>query len=339
MALVLHNHSVSAYTTFGIEAKAVYFTIVRSYEDLLELIQDQALNKLPWLILGGGSNILFTQDFNGLVIKNEIRGISVIEEAPHNVLLKSYSGEVWHDVVMHAIRNGWGGIENLSLIPGTIGAAPMQNIGAYGAELEQVFLELEAVDLKTGEIKIFGKEECRFGYRESIFKHEAKGEYFILSVTLELSRHAELNITYGHIKKVLEDRGIENPSISDVSDAVIYIRRSKLPDPAIIGNAGSFFKNPEIETDQYDKLKEKHPEMPGYPVESGKTKVPAGWLIEQCGWKGKRVGNTGSHKDQALVLVNYGGAEGSEVIALAHEIQASVKERFGIDIYPEVNII
>jgi UDP-N-acetylmuramate dehydrogenase len=339
MALLLRDHPISDYTTFGIEAKASYFTIVRSYEDLLELIKDERLNKLHWLILGGGSNVLFTKDFDGLLIKNEIRGISVIEENTDHVLLKSYSGEVWHNVVMNAIENGWGGIENLSLIPGTIGAAPMQNIGAYGAELEQVFCQLEAVDLQTGEIKTFGKEECRFGYRESIFKHEAKGKYFILSVTLKLNRNPELNITYGHIQKVLEDKGVKNPTIKDVSDAVIYIRRTKLPDPAVLGNAGSFFKNPEIETSQHQALKEKFANMPGYLVESGRTKVPAGWLIEQCGWKGKRVGNTGSHKDQALVLVNYGGATGVEVIALAREIQASVKEKFGIDISPEVNVI
>jgi UDP-N-acetylmuramate dehydrogenase len=334
-----NNKSLKAFNTFGINAHCKLFTVARNGDDIKAFIRDKALNNQPWLILGGGSNVLFTEDFNGLVIKNELKGIEIVEESSAHARLKIMSGEVWHQVVLFAVERGLGGIENLSLIPGTAGAAPMQNIGAYGVELEQVFESLEAINLETGEIENFNREQCRFGYRESIFKHEARGKYFILSITLDLKKKSILHTEYGAIQEVLKEEGISDPTIKDVSQAVISIRQSKLPNPTELGNAGSFFKNPEIEPSHYQKLKKDYPAMPGYEVENGKIKVPAGWLIEQCGWKGKRVGNTGSHARQALVLVNYGGASGKEIIRLARDIQASVHAKFGIDINPEVNII
>ncbi len=336
---ILQNHSLKPYNTFGLEATAQYFVEVTTVEELQEVLQQADLKALPRFILGGGSNILLTKDFDGLVIKNSLSGIELLKEDDKHVWLKVGSGEVWHELVLHTINQGWGGMENLSLIPGQVGAAPMQNIGAYGVELEATFESLEAVDMQTSEIRTFAKDECHFGYRESVFKTSLKGQYCIVSVTFRLNKQPGLNISYGDIKRILDDMQVWEPTVKDVSAAVIKIRQSKLPDPKLLGNSGSFFKNPEIPKEQFDALRQYFPLIPSYPTPSGLVKVPAGWLIEQAGWKGKRVGNTGSHAQQALVLVNYGGATGQEIYQLALEIQASVKEKFGITILPEVNVV
>ncbi len=336
---ILENISLKAYNTFGIDVKAAHFAEARSLEELTALLSDARWKAMPVMFLGGGSNVLFTRDFAGLLIKNSIKGIHPIAEDDHYVFLKAYSGEIWHELVLHAIEQNLGGIENLSLIPGTVGAAPMQNIGAYGVELKGVFYCLEALNLQTLHVEIFEAEQCQFGYRESFFKKEGKGKYFILSVTLKLSKHPKFNTTYGAIQTTLDELGEKELSIRAISRAVVHIRNSKLPNPAVIGNAGSFFKNPEVSAEEYIALKNEFPNIPGYYLEDGKVKVPAGWMIEQCGWKGKRIGNTGSHKDQALVLVNYGDAQGDEIYALALEIQKSVQEKFDITISPEVNVI
>ena len=337
--LEVQSHiSLQPYNTFGIPVDAARFAIVRSVSEVQSLIKDGSL-KEKHLFLGGGSNVLFTADFDGLVIKNEIKGISVVREDNEFVWVQAASGEVWHDLVLYAVEHNWGGIENLSLIPGTVGAAPMQNIGAYGVELTHVFESLKAIDIRTGGEKTFLHSDCSFGYRESVFKHAEKGNYFIASVTLRLNKSPKLHVQYGAIQDVLRDSGVEQPTIQDVSRAVIQIRTSKLPDPKILGNAGSFFKNPEISADLYATLKEQFSDLLGYPASEGKIKVPAGYLIEKCGWKGKIVGNTGAHKNQALVLVNYGNATGIEIMQLARDIQSSVLATFGITIVPEVNLI
>jgi len=333
------DFSLLHYNTFGIDARCDFFIEILSVDDLKAIINDEKFRLMLKLILGGGSNLLFTQNFHGLVIKNSIKGITRVKEDDNYVWLKCNAGEVWHDIVLFAIQNNLAGIENLSLIPGQVGAAPMQNIGAYGVELESVFDSLEALNMETGETIIFVKDECHFGYRESVFKKEAKGKYCITSVTLRLNKKPALNISYGAIKDTLKEMNIEQPAIKDVSEAVIKIRTSKLPDPKVLGNAGSFFKNPEIPKQQFEKLKSTYPDMPNFPAANNQVKIPAAWLIEQCGWKGKRIGNTGSHAQQALVLVNYGNAKGNEVKNLALEIQQSVKEKFGIELTPEVNII
>jgi UDP-N-acetylmuramate dehydrogenase len=335
----LQRHfNLQAYNTFGITAYCDYFVEITSVDELLETINNETLKALPVLILGGGSNLLFTQDFKGLVIKNSIKGIELVKEDEQHVWLKSYSGEVWHHLVQYAIAHNYGGIENLSLIPGQVGAAPMQNIGAYGVEIESIFDSLEAIDLQNGTTQIFTKEACGFGYRESIFKKEAKGKYCIISVTFKLNKQPVFNTSYGAIQDTLQQMNAA-PSVKTISEAVVQIRTSKLPDPKVLGNAGSFFKNPEIAKEHFLQLQQQYPAMPHYPAADDKIKVPAGWLIEQCGWKGKRVGNTGSHAQQALVLVNYGNATGEEIKNLSQQIQQSVKEKFGINLTPEVNFV
>lgn len=335
---IKHQISLKPFNTFGIDVFAENFVAISTLEDLNAAFQQQ-LFAHKFLILGGGSNVLFAGDFPGTIFKNNLKGISLVTTKEDTVLIKAASGEIWHDLVMYSVQNNFGGVENLSLIPGTVGAAPMQNIGAYGIELIDVFESLTAFDVKDGTYRIFTKEECDFGYRSSVFKTIYKDRYFITDVTLRLSKSPVLNISYGAIKDVLAEKNIIQPTIKDISDAVIAIRKSKLPDPNILGNAGSFFKNPEIPESFYLQLKTTFPEMPGYPTTAGFTKVPAGWLIEQCGWKGKQVGNTGAHKNQALVLVNYGNATGAEIMQHAFTIQQSVQEKFGITIIPEVNLI
>ena len=284
--------------------------------------------------------MLLCNDYPGLLIRNAIKGLQIVNEDDDHVLLRVYSGESWHETVMYCVERNWGGIENLSLIPGTVGAAPMQNIGAYGVELEQVFDQLEALNLNTLELETFNKTQCAFGYRESVFKRQLKGQYFIYSVTFKLSKKPIIHADYGDIQAILNEKGLsaETAGIKDVSDAVIHIRQSKLPDPKVLGNSGSFFKNPQITKEHFEALKLQFPDIKGYPQNDG-IKVPAGWLIEQCGWKGKRVGNTGSHAKQALVLVNYGGATGSEIYQLAQDIIQSVADKFSIQLEPEVNIV
>lgn len=335
---LLNNVSLKPYNTFGLDVKAKHFAEVNSLTEFKQALIES--ENEAHLFVGGGSNLLLTKDYDGLVILNKIKGIQLESETEDHVIIKAYSGENWHKFVMYCVDHNWGGIENLSLIPGTIGAAPMQNIGAYGMEIEQVFETLEAINLETLAIENFNKVECEFGYRESVFKRKKKGQYFIYSVTFRLTKKHKINIDYGDIKVILEQQNIapELASIKDVSNAVIAIRQSKLPDPKVLGNCGSFFKNPTISIDQFEGLKIKFPSIKGYANNDG-IKVPAGWLIEQCGWKGKRVGNTGSHAQQALVLVNYGGASGHEVYQLALDIIKSVKDTFGITLEPEVNII
>ncbi len=332
------NHSLQPYNSFGIDVSAALFAELHHVDDLYNAISNGLLNR-NHLLLGGGTNVLFTKDFEGVVLQNNIKGISIESETDDHVLITANAGEQWHHLVMFCVERNWGGIENLSLIPGTVGAAPMQNIGAYGVELKQVFHSLSAINLETGQLHSFDQDACKFGYRQSVFKHELKGKYFIHTVSIRLQKKPAVNISYGAIKTVLAESGITEPSIKDVSNAVMSIRQTKLPDPALLGNAGSFFKNPEIEMNLFEAIKIEFPQMPGYPLSEKLTKVPAGWLIEQCGWKGKRVGNTGAHKDQALVLVNYGGATGNEIYELAMQIKKSVKDKFGIEIQPEVNII
>ncbi|RAJ97538.1 UDP-N-acetylmuramate dehydrogenase [Larkinella arboricola] len=340
--LDIQSHvSLKPYNTFGIDAKARYWVEIQTEEQLKTLFQLTEFLTVPKLVLGGGSNLVFTRDFDGLAIKMAIQGIEVVREDESHVYIKAGAGVNWHQLVMHCVENGYAGIENLSLIPGTTGAAPMQNIGAYGVEIEQVFDQLEAVAIQTGETRVFTHAECRFSYRESVFKHEAKGQYIISSVTLRLNKQAVFHVEYGAIRETLAEMGISEGqlSIKAVSEAVIRIRQSKLPNPAEIGNAGSFFKNPEISKGQFEDLKTVHPMMPGYPTGDLTVKVPAGWLIEQCGWKGKQMGNAGVHSKQALVLVNLGGATGAEILHLAQNVQQSVEEKFGIRLNPEVNMV
>lgn len=337
--IVQKDVQLKPFNTFGIEATAKYFIEVSSIEQLQEILQSPDYQSTERLILGGGSNMLLTKDFDGLVIKIAIKGFEAVHENDDNIWIRAGAGLVWHDLVMHCVNQNYAGMENLSLIPGTVGAAPMQNIGAYGIEIKEVFEELQALEIATGEIKTFDKATCNFGYRESIFKHEAKGKYVILNVTFKLSKKPIFHVEYGAIKDTLAEMGVTEMSIKVISDAVIHIRQSKLPNPAEIGNAGSFFKNPEILNSQFDVLKTQFPMIPSYPVNESTTKVPAGWLIEQAGWKGRRFGNVGVHAKQALVLVNYGGGKGEEIKDLSQKIQASVKEKFGIELSVEVNFI
>lgn len=336
---IVKNIDLLPYNTFGIQAKATSFTTVRSTEDIKSLISSGDLNQ-KHLILGGGSNVLLTKDFEGLVVKVEIKGKEVVEETNDYIVLRVGAGENWHEFVMYCVANNYGGVENLSLIPGTVGAAPMQNIGAYGVEIKKNIVRVEAIEKSSGHVRFFNNEECHFGYRESIFKHEAKDKFIITHVTFRLTKHDhELNITYGAIDETIRQLGIQSLTIKAVSDAVIHIRSTKLPDPKQIGNAGSFFKNPSIQPDLLDFIKRDYPNIPSFPSAEGLVKIPAAWLIEQCGWKGKTFGNIGVHRNQALVLVNYGGGSGEKIWELAMKIKESVKQKFNIDLQPEVNVI
>lgn len=339
MLTIQSNVSLKSYNTFGIDVTTRYLVEVDNDQDIQTLFQLPDIQSLPKLILGGGSNLLLTQDFNGLVIKINIKGIETVKEDQDHVWLRVGAGENWHEFVMYCVERGLGGIENLSLIPGTVGAAPMQNIGAYGVEIKDTFDRLEAVDISTGVKRIFTNADCRFGYRDSVFKNEVKGQYIISNVQFKLDKNPVFHVSYGDIQKTLEQMGVKELTLKAISEAVIKIRRSKLPDPAEIGNAGSFFKNPEIPASQYETLKIEYPNIPGYVINEEIVKVPAGWLIEQCGWKGKRFGNIGVHARQALVLVNYGGGKGLEIKQLSERIQASVEEHFGICLHTEVNFI
>ena len=348
--MLLEEHvSLRPYNTFGLDVQARYFARFASAEALRRLLALPQVQAGPRLVLGGGSNLLLTQNFEGVVLKNEIKGLEIIGEDAdaHTALLRAGAGESWHGLVEFALDEALSGLENLSLIPGTVGAAPLQNIGAYGAELQDTFERLEALEISTGQLRVFTKEECGFGYRESVFKGPLQGQFIVTAVVLRLHRASARrppNVGYGAIRETLADLGIEaaEPTPRDVSRAVVHIRRSKLPDPADIGNAGSFFKNPEISQHKFAELQARYPALPGYPVPGG-VKVPAGWLIEQAGFKGLRrgpgAGTHGVHERQALVLVNHGGATGQELRELAEEIIRAVRERFGIELHPEVNIL
>ena len=333
------NVDLSPHNTLSISARASSYLSVISIEQLQNYCKEGGHDISSIFVLGGGSNVLFADDFDGLVLHINIRGKEVIKEDNEHVWLKIGAGENWHQLVLHCVEQGWGGIENLSLIPGTVGAAPIQNIGAYGVELEEVFESLSAIHLKNGELKTFNKEDCQFGYRDSIFKRELKGKYVVANVTLKLTKNHTVNTSYGAIQQKLDEKGIDDPGIKDISDIVIEVRNSKLPNPDDLGNAGSFFKNPIVSRQKYEQLKKGHENIPGYELNEIEVKVPAGWLIEQAGWKGKVVGNAGTYKQQALVIVNHGGATGNEILDLAKEIQLSVDEEFGIELVPEVNII
>lgn len=338
MIHIKENISLKGYNTFGIDTKAKYFVSVDSIHTLLEVLK---LKDYPnKFILGGGSNMLLTKDLNALVIHLANKGIRIVSENSETVVVKANAGENWHEFVLWCLKHNFGGVENLSLIPGNVGSAPIQNIGAYGVELKDVFLSCEAVDVENFTVKTFTKEECNFGYRESIFKQELKGRYIITSVTLQLSKsNHKLYTDYGTVSVQLEEMGVENPTIQDISKAVIAIRESKLPDPKHIGNSGSFFKNPIISVQRFDILKTIFPDIPSYIVSEKEVKVPAGWLIEKAGFKGKTFGNYGVHKKQALVLVNYGGANGTDILKLAKLIQKTINRIFNIEIEMEVNII
>ena len=340
---VQENISIKEYNSFGISGYANLFAKFNSLDELSELLEFEKRTtnnqQRSTLILGGGSNILFTKDFDGLVLKNELHGIKEIKEDEHHVYVQVGAGENWHQFVLHCIKNGWAGVENLSLIPGNVGASPMQNIGAYGAEIKDVFYSLEAFHIKEKKIVNFSLNDCEFGYRDSVFKRKFKNEFVITHVTYRLNKIPEYNISYGAIEQELEKMGVKNLSLQSVSQAVINIRSSKLPNPGQIGNAGSFFKNPEVSSSQFEVLSSQFPGIVGYDLPNGNVKLAAGWLIEQTGWKGFRKGDAGCHERQALVLVNYGNAKGSEIYDLSEKILQSVKEKFGVGLEREVNII
>lgn len=334
------NISLKPYNTFGVEVSARYFAEVQTLEELLQALKYSKTQKLPLLILGGGSNLLLTKNFEGLVIHLNLKGISEEFISENEVLITSKAGENWHEFVVFCLLKNYGGLENLSLIPGNVGTSPMQNIGAYGTEIKDTFVSCKVLNLETLEVEEFNHEQCNFGYRESVFKKEGKGKYLILEVTFRLTtKNHSIKTEYGAIQAELENLGIENPTIQDISKAVINIRQSKLPNPIVLGNAGSFFKNPTIPLDQFEDLKGKFSDIQGYP-NGNFVKVPAGWLIEQCGWKGKQIGNVASHELQALVIVNKTGkASGNEIFDFSTMIIESVKEKFGIELEREVNII
>jgi len=334
---IQENISLRSYNTFGINVTARYFAAFTNNDELEELMTDAS--RLPTLILGGGSNILFTKDFDGLLLKNEIKGIVELHEDSEYVYVKAGAGENWHQFVLHCIQRNWAGVENLSLIPGSVGASPMQNIGAYGVEIDDVFWDLEAYHINERKIVTFTRSDCEFGYRESVFKKKYKDQFVILSVTFQLRKRPRFNTSYGAIEQELARMGVSDLSIKAISDAVINIRSSKLPNPEEIGNAGSFFKNPSVSNEEYTRLKSAYENIAAYPNADGTIKLAAGWLIEQCGWKGFRNGDAGCHAKQALVLVNYGNATGREIYQLSEEILQSVKGKFGVTLEREVNII
>jgi UDP-N-acetylmuramate dehydrogenase len=334
---LLQNISLKKYNTFGIDVSAKYFAAFSTIDELAALL-DQAPGKQV-LILGGGSNILFTKNVEGFVLKNELKGIQLIKEDAHYYYVKAAAGENWHGFVMHCIHHNYAGLENLSLIPGNVGASPMQNIGAYGVEIKDVFESLEALNKADKTIHTFSPNDCAFGYRESIFKSKYKDRFIILSVTLRLNKIPFFNTSYGAIEQELEKMHVKDLSIQAISQAVINIRSNKLPDPVKIGNAGSFFKNPTISSEKFKSLERSHSNMPRYIIDDRRVKIPAAWLIEQCGWKGYRKGDAGVHIYQPLVLVNYNNANGSDIYKLSEKIQHSVKDKFGIELEREVNVI
>lgn len=339
MMEIQHNISLKSYNTFGIDASARLFAAFSSLTQLESLLAYRKERNLDLLVLGGGSNILLIKDYDGLVLKNELKGVELVNEDKDYLYIRAGAGENWHQFVIYCVARGYAGVENLSLIPGNIGASPMQNIGAYGVEVKDIFHELEAYHVYEQQLTRFSLNDCAFGYRDSVFKNKYKGQFVITSVTYRLNKVPSFNIKYGAIRQELDNMGIQNLSIEAISKAVIEIRNSKLPDPKVIGNAGSFFKNPVVDISKFRSLEEEYPGMPSFPAGEGFIKVPAGWLIEQCGWKGFRKGDAGCYSKQALVLVNYGNASGGEIYALSKDIISSVEDKFGIQLEREVNII
>ncbi len=332
------NKSLKAFNTFGVESHAEWFVEARTADEVwscLETFRDK-----PIMVLGGGSNLLLTKDLSGVVLKISLKGIAVVQESENHVVLEVQAGEVWHDIVQYCLEQDYGGIENLALIPGQMGTAPIQNIGAYGVELKDVFDSCVALNRNTGQKEVFNLDDCHFGYRESVFKNELKNQFVILSVRVRLTkRQHELKLDYGSISEVLQQQGVKNPSIRQVAQAVIAIRQSKLPDPKVLGNSGSFFKNPIVSEAEVNRLQGLYPDLPSYHAGNHLKKIPAGWLIQHAGYKGYRQGDAGVHENQALVLVNYGEATGLEIKELAQTIQDKVFHDFGIKLTPEVNII
>lgn len=336
---ITRNVSLKPYNTFGIDSRATAFCEVSSEQDIYEILKNYEFKYSPKLVLGGGSNLLFTRDFDGLVIKVANKGIEIVEETEDYAVVKAAAGESWEDFVNYCIERDLGGLENLSLIPGCVGASPVQNIGAYGVEMKDTFVSLEAIDMSCPRIKVIKKEDCKLGYRDSIFKREYRNKFIIFSVTFKLSKNSVPNICYGSIEKELKAMGITKPGIQDVSKAICNIRRAKLPDVKEYGSAGSFFKNPVIPAEQFKKIKLKYPRITHFKQEDGSIKLAAGWLIEECGWKGYASGNYGVHENQALILVNFGGAKGKEIQKLSEVIRRSVYSKFGVELETEVNII
>ncbi len=335
---IQQNFSLKHLNTFRVDCNASYFAEIDSMTDLQELIQSGFFKNKKFLILGGGSNVLFTKDFNGLIVHPNFKGIQIEEENKDSVILKIGAAEIWEDLVDFTVKKGWWGIENLAAIPGNVGAAPVQNIGAYGVELKDVFISLTAVDLKNGTEQVFRKEDCNFAYRDSVFKSKFKNKYLIKSVSLKLSKVAIPNTSYNALQAFFQQKKIKS-SLRNTFNAIVEIRASKLPDPKELGNAGSFFKNPIISKQQFAQLLSSHPELKSFPHSESSVKLAAAWLIESCGWKGKVVGEVGIHEKQALVLVNYGGGQGKEIYSLAKKVMRSVKDKFGISLEPEVTIL
>ena len=333
------DRSLQKLHTFGIDVSARWLATLQSPEDLDVLRAEPLYAQQRRFVLGGGSNILFTRDFDGLVIRNAIPGFDVEREDESSVWVRAGAGEVWDDFVRRCIDRGWSGLENLSLIPGQVGAAPMQNIGAYGVEIESRCERVDAIHLETGERVSFARSECEFGYRDSVFKNRHAGRFLITGALFRLDKHPVLEIGYGDVRKTLDEMGVGELTVAAVREAIVRIRTAKLPDPKVLGNAGSFFKNPVVPRARFEELRAQYTAMPHYPQRDGSVKVPAGWLIEQCGWKGRVVGRAGVHDRQALVLVNHGGATGEEIENLAMDVRRSVLERFGIDLVPEVNVV
>lgn len=332
------NYNLSGFNTFGVEARTRLFVRLTVEGDIPELLQSSEFKNNEKLFLGGGSNVLFTKDFEGIIVHNEIEGISVTKEDEEFVCVRAMSGESWHELVLFVVDRGWWGLENLSFIPGSVGGAPMQNIGAYGAEVKDVIDSVETYEIATGEKKVFLNSECKFGYRDSVFKNEAKGRYFISAVNFRLNKTAKPNTDYKILREYLTQNGIEARTPKDISDAVTAIRKSKLPDPKDLGNSGSFFKNVFVSKEEMAQLKDKFPDIPSF-EEDKKIKIPSAWLIEYCGFKGYREGSVGVHEKQALVLVNYGGGTGLEILNLSNKIIDAVYQKFGLKLTPEVNLI
>lgn len=334
----IKNYSLLPHNTFGMDVKASVFVEYASVAELKAALSDKGYFKGKWLHIGGGSNLLFTGDYDGVVFHSAIKGYEVVKENEKEVEVRVGAGEVWDDFVGYAVKNGWYGAENLSFIPGEVGASAVQNIGAYGAEAKDLIVSVETVETETGRERVFSNEECRYAYRDSAFKTELKGKYIVTYVTYRLGKLPVFNLEYGNVRGELERRGCA-VTLENVRNTIIEVRKAKLPDPGEQGNAGSFFMNPIVPGAQFEALQRAYPDMPHYDAGEGKVKIPAAWMIDRCGWKGKQVGRAGVHHRQALVLVNCGGATGQEVIALSRRIQESVFRKFGVSIFPEVNFI
>lgn len=337
MIIIEECYSLKSYNTFGIQCLARIFAEANNPDDLKTIVNVFRDDPKPKLILGGGSNLLFTDDFDGVVIFPDLKGIELVKHTRDHVWVKVYAGENWDNFVSHCVSKNWGGVENLSLIPGNVGACPIQNIGAYGVEVKDLIDTVEAIELQSGDIRLFSNEECHFGYRDSIFKHEAKNKYIITAVTFKLLKNPICKINYGDVSQELKN--FDGITVATVRESVINIRRRKLPDPEKLGNAGSFFKNPVIPVDVFTMIKQTYPDVTSYPAEPRHVKIPAAWLIQTCGWKGKREGNVGTHETQPLVIVNYGNATGKEIFEFAARIKESVDHQFGINLEMEVNVI